>query len=135
MALFTKLFERDHDPYDLPGKWIRLKVRSGALVMDKVATELSADLYSTNTSRLIRFIQPKNYAVCDCKIVLTKKAATGGSHLFYPLGGAYIGSSGGSQYNLPYYSTNIDKFVMGIPESNIFTDFDVYFRLVAYQED
>lgn len=55
MALFTKLFKRDHDPYTIPARWIKIHFKGGEIVPNEDSVLYDAEIISTTgtTSALV----------------------------------------------------------------------------------
>ena len=100
MALFSKLFIKECDPYDLKGRWYTVKVRSSAVE----SSDCNASISVSGSNNIVMIGKP--LSVTEIKFLVRKKpAASTSSPVTW-----YARSDG----------------TCTVPVSQNFTDFDLY---------
>jgi hypothetical protein len=61
--MFTKLFKKSFDPYELGGRWYRFRVSSDGSIIESDIEGLTVEQLSTN----IRFMLPIDFCIIDVK--------------------------------------------------------------------
>lgn len=109
MALFTKLFERNHNPYDIPGaRWYKFHLTSDGTT----PTLVSSDIPTATLSISKRLRIPSGYKFVDY-IAIFKSIA-----------------GNGSGYTKSVYFINADETLeIVLPPVDRYTEADVYIYL------
>ena len=106
MSLYTKLFKKSHDPYELKGRWYKLHVEiNGNISSATVTGDTSAfSSYNTAVSSNTAYIYPKaknGYVASVTTIPKFNNTA--------PTSGAYVTSQGSLSY---YPEANYHRIVI-----------------------
>lgn len=99
MGMFTKLFKKSHDPYELGGRWYRIKSTPTRIL------ESDLEIDFTGSSSSVQYILPAGYKVMEVNVLY--EFAPGGTSPVNVSPSIRIMPDG----RQGFYSTTVSKFV------------------------